>query len=296
MVTIWYVRRNDEVTGPFPAGLITRYILLGRIRRTDEVSIDKVLWRPVQDVPELIPDVLKADPEDVRAHERLEAARRWADERPAQRRHEDVPQLRQGSAADRQVAVQSLEEVLDQRRPWVRFIDNVVPRTPMQRMAVGVGGMIMVVLLAAVSLVQRPFDDARPIDCNAAPVAGVNWSYCQMQGVMLEGRNLTGAQLRSANLFSARLRGANLSGADLGFADLSRGDLGAVNFIRASLTGANLQESDLGGSDFSNADLSYANLRGANVNGARFDGARLDKAIWVDGTTCAVGSTGACRH
>jgi len=41
---IWYTRRGSEVKGPFPIGQIRRYVLLGRIRETDEVSTDGETW------------------------------------------------------------------------------------------------------------------------------------------------------------------------------------------------------------------------------------------------------------
>ena len=34
----WFTRREGVIRGPFPAGEITRYILLGRIRLDDELS------------------------------------------------------------------------------------------------------------------------------------------------------------------------------------------------------------------------------------------------------------------
>src|SRR3569832_663567 len=85
-IHVWYVRRKGEVKGPYPAGLITRYILLGRIREDDELSPDGSVWTLVQEHRELIPDVIKAAATDPAAQQRLDAARRWADERNTQRR------------------------------------------------------------------------------------------------------------------------------------------------------------------------------------------------------------------
>ena len=80
---MWYLRKNGEVKGPYPAGLISRYILLGRINDGDEVSGDGEEWLVIRDIPELIPDVMKGDASDPLVQERLQAARRWADERGA---------------------------------------------------------------------------------------------------------------------------------------------------------------------------------------------------------------------
>ena len=84
----WYLRSHGQVKGPFPAGLVSRYILLGRINDGDEVSSDGNEWIVIRDVPELIPQVLKGDASDPIVLERLQAARRWADERSEVRRGE----------------------------------------------------------------------------------------------------------------------------------------------------------------------------------------------------------------
>ena len=82
----WFIRRRGEVIGPYPGGLVSRYILLGRVQETDEVSSDGREWLLVSDVPELIPEILKGDTSDPLIQERLQAARRWADERNRDRR------------------------------------------------------------------------------------------------------------------------------------------------------------------------------------------------------------------
>jgi len=83
----WYTRRGDLVRGPFPAGLISRYILLGRLLESDEVSHDRVQWLTIAEHPDLIPDVMKIveTPED---EERLMLARRHADERTVNESHD----------------------------------------------------------------------------------------------------------------------------------------------------------------------------------------------------------------
>ena len=65
----WYIRRRGEVKGPYPAGLVSRYILLGRLQMTDEVSASGQDWLPVQDVPDLIPKILQGDISDPVIHE-----------------------------------------------------------------------------------------------------------------------------------------------------------------------------------------------------------------------------------
>jgi len=85
---LWYTRRDREIRGPFPAGQITRYILLGRIVETDQISADQISWQPVRDLPELIPDELKLDLNNPENQERLRIARMREDEREAGDRRE----------------------------------------------------------------------------------------------------------------------------------------------------------------------------------------------------------------
>jgi hypothetical protein len=37
----WYVRRNNQIKGPFPAGQIAQSLILGRFSLQDEVSLDR---------------------------------------------------------------------------------------------------------------------------------------------------------------------------------------------------------------------------------------------------------------
>jgi hypothetical protein len=81
----WYARRNGTVRGPFTDEHIARYILLGRIRLNDELSRDRVGWRPAWDYPELFPKELLqlSSWED---YQKLVVARMKVDERLSQRR------------------------------------------------------------------------------------------------------------------------------------------------------------------------------------------------------------------
>ena len=80
---LWYTRREKEIRGPFPAGLITRYILLGRIREDDQLSVDQLSWQLVNEVSELIPEELKLDLSLPENQEKLRIARLREDEREA---------------------------------------------------------------------------------------------------------------------------------------------------------------------------------------------------------------------
>ncbi len=81
----WYARRNGTVRGPFTDERIARYILLGRIRLNDELSLDRIRWQPAREYPELFPKELLqlSSWED---YQKLVVARMKVDERTSQRR------------------------------------------------------------------------------------------------------------------------------------------------------------------------------------------------------------------
>jgi hypothetical protein len=81
----WFARRKGAVRGPFTADHIKRWILLGRIRLSDELSQDECRWQPVMEYPDLFPDELAgaSGPED---YQRFLAAYSQADERVNERR------------------------------------------------------------------------------------------------------------------------------------------------------------------------------------------------------------------
>lgn len=54
----WYVRKGSRVSGPYTEDEVICYLLMGRIKNTDEVSQDGMLWEPVTQVPQLVPDEL----------------------------------------------------------------------------------------------------------------------------------------------------------------------------------------------------------------------------------------------
>jgi hypothetical protein len=81
----WYTRREGVVRGPFSAEMITRHILLGRIRLDDELSEDAEIWSPAILFIELLPQEVMnlADWDD---YQLLAEARARADERSGERR------------------------------------------------------------------------------------------------------------------------------------------------------------------------------------------------------------------
>lgn len=82
---LWYVRKDGRIRGPFPAGQVAREILLGRIRKNDELSVDREHWRSLSALPQLVPVAMQhADTEAARQH--LLLARLREDERLHDRR------------------------------------------------------------------------------------------------------------------------------------------------------------------------------------------------------------------
>ncbi len=312
--TLWYTRRGEEIRGPFPHGLITRFIVLGRLQMTDEISSDQIRWHAVKDIPELVPDPLKSDPGDPELQEYLRVARRREDERAAgdRRRSEDTSHDDRRRTDDRRQdepdelkhhreiktsLVKERQVSTEGRRPW--FIAGLVTT------------VVGAIIAAFWFMPQAP---ALRLQCEAPPGPQVNWSNCKFEGIILDRAELSGARMGNANLGGARLQGANLTGSNLSYANFSRADFSGANLTQATLTGIVLRNANLDQANFSSANLSYAILQGANLSnadlsnadlsnadlsGAKIDGARLDNsnlthATWVDRSVCGAGSVGKC--
>ncbi len=278
-----YVRRDNRIQGPFPAGQIAQCLLIGRFRLSDEVSEDRETWQPIRSRSDLIPDVLKGDPQDPALQERLQAARRWADER----RPAHAPQ-----AGDRRLPEDpQILEYRQNRESIYRQISRRRERTFRQAL------IVLVLAAGVVWLGFRFAPQERPAEasCQAPPAPGVNWHNCLLSGLQALDADLTRARLDSAVLVGANLFAGRFDGAKLDYADLSVANLSFASFRGASLKGATLRQADLRQADLRNANLAYANLTGARLGGAHLEGAILDNAIWTDGRTCLPGSVGTCR-
>jgi hypothetical protein len=81
----WYSRRDGVVRGPFSSENVTRYILLGRIRHSDELSIDRQIWLEAEQVSGVMPDVMTR-PGSRDEYQLYLEERMLADERVASRR------------------------------------------------------------------------------------------------------------------------------------------------------------------------------------------------------------------
>lgn len=276
---LWYVRRGDKMAGPFPSQVITNHALLGRLKLTDEVSTDRLVWQSLADVRELLPhELLEVHAEDNPEQrqwreERLKAARRWADERTHEERRTE--ELTERPEDRRQTNESSDVLALPHHHP-------APAEAPGKRSYLGVAILVVVGLAAGLGLFY--FQPVNPVkvgvipaqpQCQQAPSPRVNWNGCDKQEM--------------------RLRGVDLSASDLTYANFYHADLSGSRLSRAKLVGSNLGGALLNDVDLSNADLSYADLKSASLISASLAGAILDHAIWTDGRECAAGSIGQCQ-
>lgn len=263
---VWYVRRSTTVQGPYSASLIQRYLLLGRLRLSDRVSLDGRCWDALTQCAELIPDEMRDLGSD-EGRARFEAARRAADERSGDR---------EASAAPRWSAHPG------RRRGSILALAGLA---------------VVVILLVGIGW-YRDFDSGvmHQADCGASPGRDVVWSGCVKDGMVFEpGSTLTGLRAFNASLREARLPAVVMPAARLDYSDLTDASLPDADLTGAVLRGAALNRADLRGADFTDADLRNADLRNARIEGAVFDGAMLGNALWVDGNSCAPDAVGGCN-
>ncbi len=293
---IWYTRKGGAVRGPFPTGMVRRFVLLGRLDEDSDVSPDREAWFRLGDIERLVPEELKhlETPED---QERLLRARLREDERRRDRRHDDDDagrERRRGS--DRRGPEPEILVVRRAARERELEHTAAAPRRSMvlawSILGVVLGGLLIAGIYAGMSA-PRGTEPVRNCDASAAPE--VDWGNCSLEGAKLDGAALMGARIDNADLHSAALRGADLTRSNLAYSNLSTADLRYANLSHAILLGTGLRSADLRNAILRQADLSYADLRGAQIGGADLEGARLDKAIWIDGRVCAAGSLGDCR-
>lgn len=293
---LWFTRRYGHVRGPFPQQQISHYILLGRIREDDELSMDREKWAPLQDLPHLIPDVMK-NVETEEDRQRLHMARLRADERRGGDRRLGTERMstetgERRRASDRRQVED--EDTLRRRELRRNVLDegrngSTGPCGPQCRLI-----LAAVAVLAVIFIMFTPNSHPPAADCSAAAAPRVNWSNCRMPGLMAEQAKLQGAHARNMDLTGAHLVGADLVDTDLAYTQLKLADLRRADLSRAHLTGTGLQGADLRGARLSGADLSYADLSEARLEGAILDDVRLDNAIWPDGRVCQPGSIGQC--
>ena len=148
---LWFARRDSVVRGPFPEAWIRRYLLLGRIRLTDELRSDQGDWQPAFRCGELIPDELR-QPLTEENLARLKQARLEADERgPGDRRASEVAPsadlLGWRTGSERRRAESS--DVLEYRARRARECCQAPAPAPVRR---PLRGLLVLGLLAALGL------------------------------------------------------------------------------------------------------------------------------------------------
>lgn len=288
---LWFIRRSGAIKGPFPSGTLRRFMLLGRVTPSDQVSLDKENWQGVMDVPEVVPPEIRKAAEEGNLYEALPVSLGEDERRGTERRSkaEDVKyqNLRKGQRRQDEDELvrryqlsktQLIEQYKKRKIPYIGFLVVSV----LVFLSIGVG-----LYLGSPDVVPDP-------DCNAKAAPGVNWRSCRLVAVSYESVNLQGAILNSAILRMSKLSGGIFNKADMQYADLSGSDLSYSEILDAKMKGINLQNADLTNVDLTNSDLSYANLQNSKLGGVNIDGVILTKAIWIDGSVCGPGSIGKC--
>ena len=299
----WYIRKEGIVTGPFSGTVVRRWIGVGRVTATDEISVDQTFWAPVHDYPELFPQRTNRDEGELYQQEREQAAVRWEDERTGVDRRDrpvygTVPPSGNRSGQDRRIL--ESPEAIDHRdhrrgRRAVAGADRAA--APQYRKQTVL--LVAVIALSGVAAVMGLwFLPSRSVDispdCAMRPSPGINLNDCKLDGRDFRGANLDGASLRGAHLLEARLDKARLSRADLSYAIAVGANLRQADLRSALLVGADLRLSDLTHANLAGADLRYANLADASLSVENLSNAQLGKAIWIDGRLCAAQSVGRC--
>lgn len=293
----WFTRRDGVIRGPYPAGQISRYILLGRIRETDQLSLDQHSWKEVTACQELIPEVMKLPPTEENI-KRLMMARMREDERSPGDRRDGEPEPpqhikeRRRNAERRQIE----PELLLRHRKLKQEIIQSVSKVPGEYKLPLIMAAIVLAGFVLGYLTRTPQQPVSVADCQAAATVGVNWDNCNFSAAQIEGAMLNNALIRNARLDGSLLSGSSLSNARLDYSSLTNSDLSNTDLSNAVLVGASLNGANLRNARLNKANLAYANLSGALIEGADLTNAVLDNAIWIDQSKCAPGSVGRCER
>lgn len=290
---LWFLRHRGKVTGPYPLGLIKRYIILNRISDDDELSFDQENWRPFKQFPELAVETLNINPDDSFARQRLLAARRWADERVGN----DNGLAKTGDIDRRSPDLAKEVTIHNKRRAYFKLLKDRKRRLRSIQWLVSVFILVMVIAASYYVLTRSkpPADDRELSECHSSPHSAIKWNNCQLEGLVFPHAELAKAEMKNMNLSGAVLNHSRLSGADLSYSIMSFIDLSSSDLTGAILIGANLRGADLTRAKLVNADLSYADLMGADLTEADLSGAKLDHVKWLNGYICKPGSNGECR-
>ena len=310
MNDLWYVRRGNQVKGPFKTSIIEQLVTGNRIRDADELSRDRVTWqtfaalRPTfageTEGSELIEALNRPSGSDHVTLDEASVARAQRPEVP-----EDVPEhtvrtapipteprsthasasegLETDNSGSNPESYEAQAEWDDSVRQPARRLaaDSTTPIVPRRFASFGRStetplvrtkqAASLISIMALIVVAGIAFLPAEKLDSpDCAAPAKPGVNWSNCR---FDGRNLKGAELDESALRSVHLRDANLLGMRLGASDLAY----------AELTNANLSYSDLSavsavGADLRGADLAYANLEGADLSHADLTGANLGGA------------------
>ncbi len=278
---LWYVRKKEEVSGPFPAPQLQQLFSIGQLDLRDEVSLDGQHWISLLDSGVLDAEHGKAtvEPDDDWRREREMARLRWLNdtvEVSFQERPDDIGEV-DNRLRHHEEEIRTLLKAETNRRP--AFVAGLA--TVLVVLVIGVGVWFG---QSGESTIQTSLV-SRVRNCNLAPAEGVVWTGCNK-----DDARLNRATLKNANLEKIHFERADLSGADLSYANLDNANLRGANLHGANLRGASLKQADLSGADLAGADLGFAVLTGALLDGASFR-----QSLWTDGRVCSEQSVGSCQ-
>ncbi len=286
--SLWYLRHEDRIFGPFPAPQIEEALKLNEVEPDWEISLNQVDWLSIADSGQFNLEQTAATEggsEEAASwrEQRQQARDRWLQDGAVVTdvaRDPEKDAAARNSIAKDHIRTQALLQAEKTKRtsPWVALIGLLL--------IAGVG--VTVWLGQRDKPIQAGISQA--ISCAAALSDGVNWTGCDKRAYAQPDAKAKNARMDKVQLDDARLKGADLAYASLNNASLRNADLGNVN-----LTGADLSAADLAGADLTGADLRFAVLTAANLTGTRMAATKLDKATWNDGRICAEGSLGECR-
>lgn len=281
----WFVRRTEQVQGPFTGSILMKLAKLGRLKQTDELSNDKELWKLAGDYPQLFKGVdtdLQLKDEERNGLDRRE-------EEHSSETSTNSSSKRQGEERRQPEP----EEEISRRKGRTRLI-NAMRESRVEDHFPFMAIIASIVLIVILGIVLQRSDQTSVSDCQALPKPEVNWDDCSFNRLNVKNKNLSHASIKNAKMISADLQGAILEAVDFSYTDLSKGNLKNSNLDKAILKGTNLKSVNLTSASLKGADLSYADLSGAKLKGVDLSQAILDKAIWIDGKLCAKGSIGRC--
>ena len=282
--TLWYVRQQDEITGPFPSRVITNNILLGRLTLEDQASLDRVSWQAIQSIPALLPerDI------DIGTKINLEGRNGFDRRQTAPDDNNTYKHLRSKSRRTPEP-----EDTVRRRQFHTLLMLKFREQQSLILWPLLLVGLLLisVISLAIISPTLLPISEA---DCQAPAGIAINWNNCLKSDIDLANIEMNNAQMRSAHLSNANFMNATLTNADMAYADLRASNFSYAQLQNTNLVGADLGKADLSYADLSNADLSYANLSNANLSGSILDNVSFDHAIWPNGDICSALSVGKC--